>query len=165
MKYANINIGDIIIYENNQNPPTWDNGATILSTGRDRKSLHFGDWDGDGLCDVLAVDRHTGNVDMWKNTWLPGKLSPTFDYKGQVVGGSLCTQGWGTSLYDLGLRFADIDGDGRVDYLCMEPNGRTTGYLNKASGFVNMNQIKFSENYDRADHRWADVSIVVSAEK
>ena len=75
------------------------------------------DWDGDGLCDVLSLDRHTGNVDLWRNTYKSGNAVPTFDYVGQVVGGSHCTEGWGLGLYDLGLRFADIDGDKRVDFL------------------------------------------------
>lgn len=39
----------------------------------------------------------------------------------------------------------------------MEKNGRTTGWLNTGSGMVNVNQIKFSEGWDRANMRWADV--------
>ncbi|KAF2112802.1 hypothetical protein BDV96DRAFT_497426 [Lophiotrema nucula] len=149
--------GMIELYENVDNPPSWNVHNQILDTGRDRKSIHFGDWDGDGLCDVLSVDRDTGNVDMWRNTYSGGSV-PKFEYKGQVVGGSRCTQGWGLGLYDLGLRFADIDGDKRVDYLCMEPDTRTTGYLNKASGLQDVQQIKLSTGFDRANHRWADVN-------
>jgi hypothetical protein len=42
-----------------------------------------------------------------------GKPYPTFNDPVRVTG-ALCNQGWGVGLYDLGLRFADIDGDGRV---------------------------------------------------
>lgn len=69
-----------------------------------------------------------------------------------------CTQGWGVGLYDLGIRFADIDGDKRIDYMRLEPNGRVTGWLNKPGGLQWMSQIKFSVDKDRANHRWADVN-------
>lgn len=39
----------------------------------------------------------------------------------------------------------------------MEKNGRITGLLNKASGLVDVGQIKFSEGWDRANIRFADV--------
>jgi hypothetical protein len=39
----------------------------------------------------------------------------------------------------------------------MEKNGRVTGWLNTVNGMVNKGQIKFSEGWDRADMRWADV--------
>lgn len=151
--------GKIELFENTGTPNVWNVRNGILNTGRERKSLHFGDWDGDGLCDVLAVDKKTGNVDMWRNTYKPGSSTvPTFAYQAGIVTGGRCTEGWGTGVFDLGLRFADIDGDGRVDYLCMDKTGRTTGYLNRKDEFFNIGQIKFSEGFDRANHRWADVS-------
>lgn len=48
-------------------------------------------------------------------------------------------------------------GDGRADILCIEKNGRVTAWLNKASGLVDVGQIKFSEGWDRANIRFADV--------
>lgn len=42
--------------------------------------------------------------------------------------------------------------------MCLELDGRTTGWLNKPSGLVWQNQIKFSVAKDRANHRWADVN-------
>ncbi|KAJ4351275.1 uncharacterized protein N0V89_006614 [Didymosphaeria variabile] len=150
--------GGVELFENTQNPPAWTTHGEIINVNRDRKSLHFGDWDGDGLCDILAVDKHTGNVDMWKNTWTSGQASPTFEYRAGIVTGSKCTEGWGVGTFDLGLRFADIDGDGRVDYLCMEEDGRTYGYLNTVNGLTYSKQFKFSEGFDRANHRFADVN-------
>lgn len=149
--------GAIHLFENSGNLPNWVVHNEIFNTGRNRKSIQFGDWDADGLCDILAVDRHTGAVDWWQNTWEVGKAVPTFTYKGRAMDGG-CKQGWGVSRYDLGLRFADIDGDGRVDYLCLEANGRTTGILNTEKGITDVGQVKFSVGKDRAEHRFADIN-------
>ncbi|KAL5335544.1 hypothetical protein BJX70DRAFT_401448 [Aspergillus crustosus] len=157
--------GSIQLYENLQTSPKWswkDHGV-IANLGRDRKTLHFGDWDGDGLCDILAVGRHTGYVEWWRNTWTEGKASPTFDGPRWAVndGLHLCTEGWGITLNDHGLRFADLDGDGRVDYLCMEKDGRTYAHLNKADeGLVWKDQVKLppGNHFDRANFHFADVT-------
>ena len=39
----------------------------------------------------------------------------------------------------------------------MEKDGRLTGKLNTAAGLVDVGQVKFSEGWDRADIRFADV--------
>ena len=46
----------------------------------------------------------------------------------------------------------------RDDYVCMEPDGRTTAILNHQDKPKDVGQIKFSEHRDRANHRFADVS-------
>lgn len=53
------------------------------------------------------------------------------------------------------------DGDKRVDYLCMEKDARTVGHLNKETGLEDKGQIKFApaERLDRANFKWADVSL------
>ncbi|KAF2114469.1 SGNH hydrolase-type esterase domain-containing protein [Lophiotrema nucula] len=150
--------GKIDLFENTGVANKWNVHNTILTTGRDRKSVHFGDWNGDGLCDVIALDKHTGNADIWFNNYKAGNAVPTFTYQGGAITGSKCTQGWGVGVFDIGARFADLDGDGRVDYLCMEKDGRTTGWLNGADGMTDLGQVKFSVQYDRANHQWADVN-------
>jgi hypothetical protein len=67
----------------------------FLATGREKKSIQLDDWDGDGLCDILSVDRATGAVNMWKNTWKAGQKSPTFAAVQRVIDtGNHCTEGW-----------------------------------------------------------------------
>lgn len=41
--------------------------------------------------------------------------------------------------------------------LCIEPNGRITGLLNGKAGIEDVGQIKFSQGWDRANMRFADV--------
>lgn len=52
-------------------------------------------------------------------------------------------------------------GNGRVDYLCMEPNGRTTALINEPAALRNVGQVKAAETdtpRNRADLRFADVN-------
>ncbi|KAI0965120.1 hypothetical protein F4678DRAFT_485612 [Xylaria arbuscula] len=157
-----LSTGQITLYENINSPPTWGQHGVIIDIDRDRKSIQFGDWDGDGLCDILAVERHTGRVEWWRNTYKPGDASPTFAKPTWAVdtGSNLCTEGWGLGVYDQALKFGDLDGDKRVDYLCMMKDGQTFGSLNKAGGLQYKDQIKYapSGHFDRANFKWADVT-------
>lgn len=59
----------------------------------------------------------------------------------------------------MAVKFADIDGNGRGDYLCIEKNGRTSGYLHNDDGsWTYIPQIKASDGNDRVNFRWADVN-------
>jgi len=55
------------------------------------------------------------------------------------------------------LTIFSSSGDGRADILCLEPDGRTTAWLNRATGIVDAGQIKRTEGWDRANMRFADV--------
>ena len=153
----------ITIFQNVNTPPNtdyagwYDRGVVLDLAGVPRKAIHLGDWNGDGFCDVIITDKATGALDVIHTYYDKASDSYTFGPRTRVVQ-SGCTQGWGVGVFDLGMQFADIDGDRRVDYLCLEPNGQVTGWLNKPGGLQWMNQIKFSVDKDRANHRWADVN-------
>ncbi|KAI1273788.1 hypothetical protein F5Y07DRAFT_402064 [Xylaria sp. FL0933] len=154
--------GKVVIFPNVNTPPdttgypNWGVAQT-LDTGLDRKALHVGDWNSDGKADIIGVDKHTGSLIVWLTTYSNG----VFSFRKVTSGNSYCTEGWGVGLFDLGHHFADITGSGCVDYLCMQPDGKTTAWLNdcKTDLFAlrNVGQVKFSENLDRANHRFADV--------
>lgn len=101
---------------------------------------------------------------MWQNNWNPSTRSWTFSDKGVVSGSASCTTGYGLIENDLGVRFADLTGDGRADYLCIWPNGVVYGYLNRGvstTGQISLEdvgQIKSVTNYDRQNIRFADVN-------
>ncbi|KAJ6057366.1 hypothetical protein N7460_000640 [Penicillium canescens] len=149
-----------LLYGNVHKPPTWvPEGPQIFDLGRERKGIHLADFDGDGKCDVWAVNRETGAAEVWINHWNEEIGSGFLDYKGFVTGDVRCTEGWGVGLFDIGVSMADLDGDGRADYLCMEPDGRTVGWLNRGvNDFEAKGQVKRTQGYDRANHKWADVN-------
>ncbi|KAH8887189.1 hypothetical protein GQ53DRAFT_874237 [Thozetella sp. PMI_491] len=145
------------IFANVHNPPYWGSDTSIsLSVPGPRVGIHVADWDGDGRCDVLVQNKATGALTLYVNQYDAGAKSITFVNAG-VVTGATCTQGWGVSIFDRGMRLADIDGDGRADVLCLELDGRVTAWLNTKSGMQDVGQVKRSEGWDRANIRFADV--------
>lgn len=61
--------------------------------------------------------------------------------------------------FSVAVRFADISGNNRADYLCIRETGLVRGRIQSNNGgFGPMIQIKFDEGKDRANLRWADVN-------
>ncbi|KAF5976214.1 putative carbohydrate esterase family 3 protein, partial [Fusarium bulbicola] len=141
--------GRVAIFVNSNKPP---------DTSRYKDGAWIGKgYDGDGKADIIATGRATGALTIWLTSWDGQKLS----FNKTSSGTSYCKEGWGVGLLDIGPRFADLTGNGCVDYLCMEPDGRTTGYLNSCSKDVKLTdagQVKLAEKQkDRANFRFADV--------
>lgn len=132
----------------------------------DRRDLHLADWDGDGLCDIIYVNPDSGYIDgLWINKFkTTGDLRKTENWQrvnnaGPRGSNSPCPERRGTGIFDLAVRFADIDGNGRADYLCIEKDGRTWGYLNNNDGgLTHISQFKKTEGKDRANIRFVDVN-------
>ncbi|SPN96523.1 related to acetylxylan esterase [Cephalotrichum gorgonifer] len=156
--------GQVSVFVNKNTHDKFDNYATsawtktlTFDTGIDRRSLHVGDWDGDGKADIIAVtDRKTGALKVWHSRW----DGTNFNWDARVIPDSAkCDQGWGRLYWDNGAHFADITGSGRVDYICMEPNGRATAWLRNEKGeWYDARQIKSTEDLDRANFRFSDVN-------
>lgn len=146
------------VYANIHSPPEWGQDVKIdlTSIAGPRVGMHLGDWNGDGRCDVLVQDKETGALRLFENQFDAVRNAISFVDRG-VVTGSVCAEGWGVSIFDRGMRLADIDGDDRADILCLEKDGRITGWLNRAGGVEDVGQVKFSEGWDRANIRFADV--------
>ncbi|KAI1149546.1 hypothetical protein F4825DRAFT_49431 [Nemania diffusa] len=144
------------INTNIHSPPNWGHSTSItLAVPGPRAGIHLADWTGNGRCDVL-VQSKAGALTLYENNYNVGANALTFTNRG-VVASTGCTQAWGVSIFDLGMRIADIDGDGRADPVCFEKSGRITAWLNKQSGLLDVGQIKFAEAWDRANLRLADV--------
>ncbi|KAH6856359.1 hypothetical protein B0I37DRAFT_402917 [Chaetomium sp. MPI-CAGE-AT-0009] len=151
-------------------PPYWGPNYIIFdppaTMGRqlDRRDLHLADWNGDGLCDIIYADPVSHQLEVWINKyannkdfshwehWTEGNQLPNLDKR--------CTEERGTGIFDIPVRFADIDGNGLADLLCVEPDGRTWGYLNSNGGgaLTYVSQFKKTEGKDRANLHFADVN-------
>ncbi|KAH7417851.1 carbohydrate esterase family 3 protein [Cadophora sp. MPI-SDFR-AT-0126] len=149
------------INTNFHNPPQWGHNTELsISVPGPRVGIHLADWTGDGKCDILVQDKASGALRMYENRYDPANPNYLpFAAPIQVSGAGTCSEGWGVGIFDRGMRLADVDGDGRADILCLEKNGRVTGALNlDGHGTLqNVGQIKFSEGWDRANMRFADV--------
>ncbi|KAK8085967.1 Integrin alpha N-terminal [Apiospora phragmitis] len=139
----------------------WGPSAVIWTPPQkiNRRQLHLTDWDGDGSCDIVWVNEEANNhvEKVWINQY---KRTGSWDWQmlDNPADQLSCSQRNGPALTDLAVRFADITGDGRGDYLCLEKDGRVTGFIREAGGDWRGGQIKFSEKKDRANLRWADIN-------
>ncbi|KAK4182717.1 hypothetical protein QBC35DRAFT_546288 [Podospora australis] len=145
-------------FANIHSPPNWGHSIKItLKVPGPREGIHLADWDGNGRCDVLVQNKATGALTLWHNNYNPSTGKLTFTNQGVKSGPASCKEGWGVGIFDRGVRLADIDGDGRADYLCLTPEGLVTAWLNRVSGWVDAGQVKATEGFDRANIRFADV--------
>ncbi|KAH8785916.1 hypothetical protein F5883DRAFT_708664 [Diaporthe sp. PMI_573] len=145
-----------------ESAPYWGRDYVLFdltgSRAMDRRDLHLADWDGDGACDIIYTNPDGGAVEVWLN-----RIKTTGDFNWEYIGNPApmlsCDQRRGLGINDLAVRFADLSGNGRPDYLCMEKDGRTKGYLHNSDGsFDWIPQFKKTDNFDRANYRWADVN-------
>ncbi|KAG9249745.1 uncharacterized protein F5Z01DRAFT_631089, partial [Emericellopsis atlantica] len=137
----------------------WGLPSATLDTGLSPRALHVGDWDGDGKADIIGVDRETGGVIVWYSNWDGNNFNwDRQDHRSTTNG--WCTEGWGLLPGDHGAHFADVTGSKKVDYLCMKPDGTTTAWLRDFSDrpWRNVGQVKYTEDLDRANFRFADIN-------
>lgn len=101
---------------------------------------------------------------MWLNSWDASTKTWSFTDHGIVSGNAECRVGDGVIENDHAVRFADLTGDGTSDYLCIERDGRISGYLNRGMSsqghitFEDVGQIKLQTTYERQDVRFNDVN-------
>lgn len=84
--------------------------------------VRFGDLNGDGLTDCLCVESD-GSLTAFLNDG--GEDIPT-DLQWSDLGVVMHAQGYSNDR----IRLADIDGDGRVDYLGIDDSGNVQGWRN-----------------------------------
>ncbi|GAB1210904.1 hypothetical protein ATERTT37_000014 [Aspergillus terreus] len=124
----------------------------------DRRDLHLADWDGDGACDIIWTDPDNQNkMQVWRN-----KIKDTgsfgWEYNTNAADELYCPEHRGLGFFDRPVHFADVSGNGKADYLCVEKDGRTWGWVNGYDGWEYIDQFKYSGEKDRANLHWADVN-------
>ncbi|KAF7556324.1 hypothetical protein G7Z17_g1541 [Cylindrodendrum hubeiense] len=137
----------------------WDYKGTIWTPPSDmnRRDLHLQDWDGDGACDIIYANPDGGAVQVWINNY-PSTGTWDWTHKTDPAPSLSCSEKSGLGIFDHAVRFADLTGNKRADYLCVQPDGTTTGFIHKDDdSFEDVGQIKVSDGYDRANYQYADV--------
>ncbi|KAI1765641.1 carbohydrate esterase family 3 protein [Hypoxylon sp. FL1150] len=132
--------------------------SALIGKDLDRRDLHLTDFDGDGKDDIVWVDPDNDNhVSVFINqydgtTW-------SWDYQSDPAPGLSCSQTKGMGIHDIPIRWGDISGNGRDDYVCIEPDGRMSGYVHETDGSWTYNEQFFgTKGYDRANFRFGDVN-------
>lgn len=124
------NLGWTYINGQTGNVTWWPRGEIATGVGGRREQIHFADINGDRRADYLWV-RDDGSVSMWLNV-----LSDPSDIKNitWVEQGVIAT---GIGKTGAGVRFADLNGDNRSEYLYVDLHGAITAYLNGGHTYVN----------------------------
>ncbi|WP_314616999.1 phosphatidylinositol-specific phospholipase C domain-containing protein [Streptomyces stackebrandtii] len=119
--------GAVRAWLNTANPTTgaveWTDQGFIASGSNDwsAKQVRFADVGGDARADYLVVDPVNGAVRAFLNMGGDGRGG--WQDRGFIATGS---SGWTGDQ----VRFADVGGDARADYLVVGPNGATRALLN-----------------------------------
>ncbi len=100
-------------------------GQIASGVGDPGSQIIFADINGGGKADYLDVDSNTGALQAWLN--------------GGPGCGGWCWYPQGTIATGVGapgsqIRFADINGDGRADYVNLQPNGAMDVWVNGGAG-------------------------------
>ncbi|MBW4700450.1 MULTISPECIES: FG-GAP-like repeat-containing protein [unclassified Micromonospora] len=103
-------------------PDPWAWQGLIASSGAPRQQVRWADLNGDGRDDYLVVGGQ-GQVSAWFNVRDSGGVG--WDWRGEVASGSGPREQ---------IRFADLNGDGRDDYLVVGDQGQVKAWLNAGTG-------------------------------
>ncbi|KAK4230039.1 hypothetical protein QBC38DRAFT_62431 [Podospora fimiseda] len=138
----------------------WDPTTQSIARPLHRRDLHLLDYDGDGKCDIVWTDPDNNyRMSVWLNRYSQSTGQFSWTYLSNPAPQVTCDQKTGLGFRDLAVRFADVSGNGRADYLCLEKDGRTKGYIHNADDTWEwIDQFKKTEDKDRANLRFNDVN-------
>ncbi|WP_189892257.1 FG-GAP-like repeat-containing protein [Streptomyces xantholiticus] len=126
---------------NNGRPHWVDQGIIAPGVGQPGHTVRFADVNADGRDDYLVVGAQ-GSVWSFLNNrgsdgkfhWeKEGRIFPSYDGTKPVGDESGIESGWQRE----DVRFADVDGDGKADYLVVGPAGSMDAYIRAAPGQAN----------------------------
>jgi len=107
-------------------PPTFDYIGKVrdAESYANQERVRLGDIDGDGRIDYCAI-KDEGDIYCWRN----GGIGDIPVWQG-MVGGAVTFDAKGMGDIQ-GIRFADINGDFRSDFILMFPDGHSRIFINQ----------------------------------
>ncbi|WKU47542.1 FG-GAP-like repeat-containing protein [Streptomyces sp. VNUA116] len=131
---------------------SWTNkGVIAKGTGAPGSQVRFADIDGDGKADYLVVEDN-GSVHAWTNNG--GDTKDDWTDRGIIATGA--------GAPGNKVRFADINGDGKADYLVVEDNGSVHAWTNNGGDghgrWNDQGRIATGTGAPRAKVRFADIN-------
>ncbi|KAH7161956.1 hypothetical protein B0J13DRAFT_430718 [Dactylonectria estremocensis] len=120
--------GPSAAYSNGEFVQNWVKIGVVAEGACDRSLLHFMDLDGDGLKDYACVNKKNGSTRVHLNIAdSNGKTSGLWNELGMIATG-------GSGRKGAGVRFADLNGDGRDDYIWVDSrNGAVYAWINRGA--------------------------------
>ncbi|KAL8819440.1 MAG: hypothetical protein Q9223_002123 [Gallowayella weberi] len=101
--------------------PHWPKAASGI--GKNGTGVMFADLNGDGRADYLHVDEKSGSVIAYLNTGVGDEISWVPVNDGKEIASGVAPRAL--------IRFADMDQDGKDDYVVIGKAGSVTVYLNR----------------------------------
>ncbi|QCX74663.1 Cytolethal distending toxin subunit B precursor [Streptomyces sp. YIM 121038] len=98
----------------------WEEAGQIAAGVAPAERVRFADINGDGKADYLVLEDN-GAVKAWINKGTDAKGGGGWEEAGQIAAGVAPAET---------VRFADINGDGKADYLVLEDNGAVKAWIN-----------------------------------
>ncbi|MEU6238497.1 FG-GAP-like repeat-containing protein [Kitasatospora sp. NPDC047058] len=117
--------GAVNVWLNHGGDPAggWEPIGRVATGVTDRQEqVRFADFDGDGRTDYLVIE-DSGAVKVWLNRGGDPAGGNGWKGIGQVASGVTPDRN--------GVRLADLDGDGKTDYLMISPDGAVSAWLNR----------------------------------
>ncbi|KAL8959474.1 MAG: hypothetical protein Q9193_003670 [Seirophora villosa] len=126
--FINKTTGSVILYHNTGRGDeiAWvpvNDGKEIASGLAPRELVRFADMDLDGKDDYIVLGNETGSVTVWLNRGLQSPGHYGWDGPHEIAPGAPGAKG-------KDVFFADINGDGRPDYLVKSSKGAISAFLN-----------------------------------
>ncbi|KAI9146849.1 Multidomain esterase [Paramyrothecium foliicola] len=154
--------GELTLWPNNGgtwgDPVVINNGSSAQQNGVTRPYIQLADFTGNQKCDLLHISVD-GSVRMWENNLSPGNYQWTD--RGIVFNAN------NIGKCDIrGVRFPDLNGDGKMDYICLAPNATAAIWLNpgpvntppRTGIWINKGRTQPAANKERENIRFADIN-------